>query len=69
MKKILLLTTFLFVSFLNFGQCPNGTITLSTQAEVDDFSLTFPNCTALLGNLFIDGSSITNFKGLAIIPQ
>jgi len=51
--------------FYEFGQCPAGSITLSTQDEVDDFVLAYPGCTALLGNLIIDGNDITNFKGLS----
>jgi len=69
MKKLLLLISCFLVSFISLGQCPGGNITLTTQAEVDDFVLTYPNCTELLGNLFIDGNSITNLKGLAVITS
>lgn len=69
MRRILPLALCLFISSLSFSQCPAGNITLSTQAEVDDFVLTYPGCTELLGNLFIDGNTITNFKGLSGITS
>ncbi len=60
---------FLLTSVVSFGQCPSGTITLSTQDEVDDFVLAYPGCTALLGNLIIEGNTINNFKGLGSITE
>lgn len=69
MKQRLLLLGFLLTSILSFGQCPAGTLTLSTQDEVDDFVLTYPNCTQLLGNLVIEGNTINNFKGLGGITE
>ena len=69
MRRIIPLALCLFISSLSFSQCPAGNITLSTQAEVDDFVLTYPGCTELLGNLIIEGNSINNFKGLSGITQ
>ena len=63
-------TTFL----LAFGlvsvqaQCPTGTVTLTTQAEVDAFGTDWPNCTDFPDTLIIgeywSGSDITNLLGL-----
>ena len=69
MNRIVLLAGLLLTSMVNYGQCPNSPITLSTQAEVDDFVLTYPNCTELLDNLVIEGASINNFKGLGGITE
>ena len=69
MKRVLPFVVCLFIASLSLSQCPAGSITLSTQDEVDDFVLAYPGCTALLGNLIIDGNSINNFKGLGGITS
>ena len=69
MRRVLLFVVCLFITSFSFSQCPAGSITLSNQTEVDDFVLTYPNCTELFGNLIIDGNSITNFKGLSGITS
>ncbi|MFA7444660.1 MAG: hypothetical protein WCY89_01840, partial [Flavobacteriaceae bacterium] len=46
--------------------CPSGDLTFATQAEINSFALTYPDCTHILGNVTIEGgSSITNLNGLA----
>jgi len=35
-----------------------------SQADIDNFQTAFPNCTALQGNVIINGSDITNLTGL-----
>jgi UDP-3-O-[3-hydroxymyristoyl] glucosamine N-acyltransferase len=48
--------------------CPTGDVTLSTQAEVDAFVATYPNCTEITGNMVIGGFSntdITDISGLS----
>ena len=47
------------------AQCPTGDITLNTQAEVDAFGVSWPNCTDLADTLTIDGWDITNLSGLS----
>lgn len=55
---------------VTFGVCPPGNVTLSTQTQVDQFILDYPNCTNIAGFLRIDGiggTDITNLNGLANI--
>jgi len=69
MKKIIPLLIFICYFFNGYAQSPLGEITLSTQQQVDDFSITFPNCTDLSGGLRIQGTDITNLNGLSQITQ
>lgn len=46
------------------AQCPPGGLSFSTQADVDAFLMDYPNCTALNGGIFANGSNISNVKGL-----
>jgi len=46
-------------------QClPFGNYYFLSQADIDDFQLDFPNCTALQGDVTINGNDITNLLGL-----
>jgi len=65
MEKITLLTAFLFVSFLSFGQCPTTIIMLTSQADVDSFSTTYPGCTSPGNGMLISGNGISNLSGLS----
>lgn len=51
-----------------FDDCPEGDVTLSSQADVNLFTLQYPDCTTILGNLYIgsetDVTNITNISGL-----
>jgi len=61
-----ILSVIIFLVF-NTGlmaQCPN-TITLTSQAQVDNFNQTFPNCIEFEGNLLIQGNTISNLAGLS----
>ncbi len=55
----------------SFGQCPNGTIELLTQEDIDNFIIDYPNCTSLnynylkIGNDSTISDSITNLAGLS----
>ncbi|MEZ4951862.1 MAG: hypothetical protein R2784_21085, partial [Saprospiraceae bacterium] len=64
--SILLLTFFSLGNHYDLqGQCPTGNVTLTTQAQVDNFSTLYPNCTHLPGSLTIGPSSdIVNLNGL-----
>ena len=64
LKSFLLLLA-LFIGFELSAQCPMGNITLTTQTQVDNFSTTYPGCTAVLGDLYISGADITNLNGLS----
>jgi len=52
-----LLSGSLFFSHVSFGQCPNGDVTLVTQAQVNQFANSYPNCTTIAGALTIGGRS------------
>ena len=50
--------------------CPSGDVTFTTQQEVDDFAVNYPNCTEITGNVIIDSSvanPINNLNGLSNI--
>lgn len=48
--------------------CPTGNIVLSSQAQIDNFIIQYPNCTEITGQLRIDGgNNITNLEGLSNI--
>ncbi|GEQ85607.1 hypothetical protein ULMS_11150 [Patiriisocius marinistellae] len=49
--------------------CPPGVISLSSQAEVNEFQSTYPNCTSLVEGLTISGQDITNLLPLNQITQ
>ncbi|HEX8561756.1 MAG TPA: T9SS type A sorting domain-containing protein [Flavobacterium sp.] len=66
MKRIYFLLFILSASILS-AQCPPGEVTLNSQADVDNFILTFPNCTQVTGDLNISGNAIVNLNGLANI--
>ncbi len=64
MKKQLASIFMCFISvFLNAQDCPPVSVDLSTQQEVDDFPILYPDCTHILGNVSIS-SGITNLNGL-----
>ncbi len=60
--SLLLLLGFIF----GYGQCPVIDIELSSQAQIDDFALNYPNCYEPTYEIRINGSlsSITNLNGL-----
>lgn len=53
--KLTLLACLLFTTLI-YGQCPPGDVTLSTQADVDNFIATYPTCDTISGYLYINGS-------------
>ncbi len=50
----------LFLSLNLFGQCPPGNVTFSSQADVDQFALDYPNCTTISGDLIIGSTANTS---------
>lgn len=47
-------------------QCPLGNVNVSTQEEVDNFKILYPNCTIINGSLNIQNSSnITDLNGFS----
>ena len=71
MQRILLLSFFFSISFhaLISQSCfPNG-LTLTTQEEIDNFSINYPTCFEIEGGLWIYGESIINLDGLSQITS
>jgi hypothetical protein len=69
MKKLtILITTILIIHLSAFSQpCfPDG-ITFSTQEQIDNFQINYPNCTEVIGYLLVQGDEITNLDGLDVI--
>ncbi len=66
MRKILFIFTLLCTTLSTNAQpCITNNITFTSQAQVDDFPIQFPNCTEIQGNVEIDGDAdITNLNGL-----
>ena len=64
-----LLFVLLFVSFVGFGQCPIDDFYITTQSEIDAFSLNYPNCTRFIKSLNIRGNDIVNLHGLSQIED
>jgi hypothetical protein len=46
---------------------PYGNYVLSSQSDIDNFQLAFPNCAELEGDVIINGSDITNLYGLNLL--
>ncbi|MEZ4849181.1 MAG: hypothetical protein R3B93_11300 [Bacteroidia bacterium] len=65
MKKLIAFLPAILFFFHLFGQCPTGNLLLSTQAEIDNFPINYPNCTSTFNSLEINGNSITNLQGLS----
>jgi len=69
MKKLtLLITTMLFLQLTAVSQpcLPEG-ITFTTQEEIDNFQINYPNCTEIEGDVEINGDYITNLNGLNVV--
>ncbi|MEM9549128.1 MAG: hypothetical protein AAGA77_24285, partial [Bacteroidota bacterium] len=66
MKRITLLILLFYAGPL-WAQCPYGEISLTTQAQVDAFKATYPNCQDLNGALMIQGSDIVSLDSLSEI--
>jgi hypothetical protein len=58
----LLLITSLFTSYLT-AQCPETPVHLN-QNKINEFPTKYPGCTEIEGNLFIDGSDVTDLSPL-----
>jgi len=67
--KIFLLSIALILSHIILAaQCPPGDLLIfSSQAQVDDFAISYPNCTEFDGDIVITGGDITNLYGLSAL--
>lgn len=51
------------------AQCPTGSVTFTSQADVNNFIATYPECTEIDGDVIIDGATITSLSGLINITS
>ena len=58
----------MFVCKIN-AQCPAGSVTIGTQAQLNQFQTNYPNCTKITGNLTIESQTITNVNALSKIEE
>ncbi|MBK8053556.1 MAG: hypothetical protein IPK35_09865 [Saprospiraceae bacterium] len=70
MSRILSFIFFIFIGLVAEAQCPNGNITLTTQAQIDNFAATYPGCSNTeYGITIVDDNdrmgNITNLNGLS----
>src|SRR5690606_3220397 len=56
-------------TFTTIAQCPSGHVNLYSQTEVNNFGANYPNCTAIAGQLWIQGNSITDLSPLSNIQS
>ncbi len=71
MRKLLLFLIIFFVcesAVLAQGCLPGG-ITFSTQSDIDNFQVNFPNCHEIEGDVSITGNGITNLVGLNTLSK
>lgn len=71
MKSIYLLVPFFLLNASLFAQSclPNG-ILFDTQEEIDSFSINYPGCTEIIGNVRINGpATILNLQGLSSLTS
>ncbi len=63
-KRIALVVIGLYACFFAIAQCPIAPLTLSSQADVDNFPVNYPGCADIAVLLTITGTDITNLNGL-----
>ncbi|SMC35747.1 T9SS type A sorting domain-containing protein [Moheibacter sediminis] len=75
MKKLFLCFLFILSSF-GFAQCPEGSVFLLCQEDIDQFIIDYPECTEILGDLNLQStpnpsgeSPIINLQGLQNIEK
>ena len=69
MKKIILaiaIIAFSHTSVLAQPCLPEG-ITFTTQEQIDNFQINYPNCTEIEGDVIIEGDDINNLNGLNVL--
>ncbi|NQU88721.1 MAG: T9SS type A sorting domain-containing protein [Mariniphaga sp.] len=73
MKKLTFTIILILSQILLFAQCdesclPEGII-FTTQEEIDDFQINYPNCTEIEGDVSINGDNITSLNGLSVLTS
>ena len=69
MKRLIAYVLFVFILNIenNFSQCGALGIELKSQKDVDEFSINYPGCHRILGDLLIENTDITNLDSLYVI--
>jgi hypothetical protein len=65
MKKLYILFTGFFLSYTGSSQTclPEGLLS-PNQAIIDSFNILYPNCTQILGNVYLANNNLNNLQGL-----
>ncbi len=66
---LFILSTITLATWKSFAQCPTGFLEFTTQSEVDNFSVNFPDCENIQGNVVIKGSDIIDLTPLSQIKK
>ena len=66
-RTLFTLCFFLFCGSLFSQDCPTGSITFTTQSQVDSFPINYFGCTTIDGDLIIANSSVVNLDALSRI--
>ena len=71
MKKIFLVLISLFTlhSYTYSQGCLPEGITFTTQEQIDNFQFNYPGCTEIIGDIYMQGNSITNLYGLDVLTS
>lgn len=66
MKKFIATILIISSQVILHAQCPPGNLLLfSSQAQIDEFKVNYPNCTDFDGDIVISGAGIINLYGLS----
>jgi len=69
MRNIILTIAIVLSQMLVIAQCPQGDIIFSSQADIDNFAIIYPNCTEFEGSITFTGSAIMNLYGLGALTS
>jgi hypothetical protein len=69
MKNFILTIAIVLGQLLVIAQCPQGDIIFSSQADIDNFPINYPNCTEFEGSITFTGSAIINLYGLGALAS
>jgi len=65
MKNLIITLAIILSQAIAFAQCPPGSLLIfSSQGQIDDFAISYPNCTEFDGGITITGTGIMNLHGL-----
>lgn len=64
MKNLTVSILFIFSQMITWAQCPPGDLMFTSQSQIDEFSMVYPDCHEFDGSIIITGTGITNLNGL-----